>query len=661
MGSKYKHVFTPMTIRGVEFKNRVQASPSVAGLFSDEGCMTFDAIKYYRAYARGGAGTVTVGNASIDLAESRDESTNQIDLSTDKVILGLNSYVEDMARYGCVANIEINHAGRNAPFENTGRIPFGPSPITPSAELDNARRSGREPVKVIEMDTLKIQEMIQKFADAALRCKKAGFKMIMLHGAHGNLISQFVSPFSNKRTDKYGGSLENRARFAIEVIDAVRKVTGENMVIEYRISADEIIEGGMHLKDTIEFCKLIEDKIDLLHVSAGLREEMSTAAYMIQPTYMEHMQNVKYTREMKKHLKVPIVVVGSIMNLGNAEKIISNGEADFAAMLRPFMADPDLVRKCAKDQPEDVRPCLRCKYHARIIFNRILGCAVNPMCSREFEFPEGRVPKAAKKKKVAVVGGGPAGIQAALTAVERGHDVTLYEKNDYLGGNMIPAAAPDFKGDLKAYKDWALRQIEKCGARIRLKTEVTSKLLEREKPEAVILAVGADPIIPDLLGINKPNVHLAADADMGKIKIGKSVIIIGAGQVGIESAIALGKQGKDVTLIEIQDQCMKGESGLAATALIKMAQETGVKILTCMKLDEVTDKGVRCTDIVAMKTTEFACDSVLLALGLRSRKDTVAALRHAIPETEIYIVGDAIEPQDIGTAVNTAFSAAVAI
>ncbi len=653
MGSKYTHCFTPLTIKGVTFRNRIINSPGVPGLASNDGCSTPALRDYHAAYARGGAAVVTIGNASIDGANYRDES-RQIDLSNPRALISLTELCEGIEHYGAVANIEINHPGMHVPDDPTRvkKLPIGPSGV---------------PGKVVEMDQAMIDKIVDDYATAAYHCMQAGFRMVMIHGAHGNLIPQFVSEFTNHRTDKYGGSLENRARFAIEVLDAIRAKCGNNLIIEYRIAAEEYAEKGMHINDTIEFVKMIEDKIDLLHVSSGMVHVIDYVRYMISPCYMEHMINVKYAHALKEAgIKVPLSVVGSIMNLDNAEKILADGDADMVAMFRPFMADPNIVKKYSRNRPEDVVPCMRCSYHSRIIQNKVVGCAVNPMQGRENEFPDGHVPLSREPKKVAVIGGGPAGMQAARTAVERGHDVTLFEKSDHLGGNMVPAGWLDIKEDLHAYLTYAVHATTNCGCKIRLNTEATPELIEHEGFDAIVVAVGADPWAPPVPGMDRPNVFWSALSDMGQVEVGQNVVIVGGGMVGYESAIHLGREGKNVTIIDMLPVAKlptgagaRTMSGTAIT-LVELAQQAGVKEMGEVKVLEVNDEGVVVEHADGTKET-LKADTVLTASGMRARKDLAESFRHVVAECDVQFAGDCIQPRNIGFAVNEGFNAALAL
>ena len=669
MGSKYTHVFAPIKIRGVDFKNRVTLAPPSPNLASSDGLVTPEFVDWFRMFARGGAATLYVGNCSIDITECKDEAY-QLDLTDDLIILPLTRYADMCKQYDCHASFEINHNGENTAFETVGHAPFSSSPNISSTELARAKRLGRDPIPAIEMTHEKIKETVDKFAMAAARMKRAGMDIVLVHGGHGNLISQFTSPLYNHRTDEYGGSTENRARFAVEVCDAIREKCGENFVIEFRISADEIAEGGMHFDETLELIGYLKDHIDIIHVSAGLHSDFSMKYYRnwCQNYMMPRGFNVHYARKVKERFPDLLVnTVGSIVSLDMAEEIIGNGWADFVAMCRPLMADPDMPKKYAEDRPEDRRPCLRCDVCTKhLMIPKPIYCAVNPISGLTSQLKDGLVPKAPVKKRVAVVGGGPAGITALTTLVDRGHDVTLYEKTNALGGNVIGAAVPPFKLDCQDYLKWLVRQAETSTGKIVMNTEVTKELLDKEKYDALIIAIGADPLIPKLPGIDKPHVGWVPDAEMGKMPVGDKIVIVGAGAVGLEAAFEFIDMGKDVTVIEMLDQetslqTLRENSGNVAREFAMLIPEKPINVHFGNRLQEVTDSGVICKDMVTGELKELKADTVLLAMGMVPLTQKAEEMRRCAPETAVHIVGDVRAVGTIGTAVNQAFQACLHI
>ena len=586
-------------------------------------------------------------------------------MGSDGCVLQLSNYAEMAEGFGCHATVEINHNGKDAAFERIGRIPIAPSSIVTSAELKRAKALGRRPYHTQEMTYEKIQETIEKYAQAALRCKKAGMKMVFVHGEHGNLISAFASPLYNKRSDEYGGSLENRARFACEVLDRIRVLCGENFVIEYRISADEFVEGGMHFPETLKFIDIIQDKIDIVHISAGIHGDINYFRYWDQNYLMEREFNVHFAADVKKAFpKLLVNTVGSIMSIDAADRIIGEGKADFVSMCRPLIAEPEMPRKYALGKEADHRPCLRCKWCSRRLQGpRVIACAVNPMSGNTTEFPDGKVPKADVRKRVGVVGGGPAGIQAMLTLTERGHDVTLYEKSGDLGGQLIAASTAPFKQDTADYLRYLRCQAEKCGGRILLNTEATPEILNAENYDALIIANGASPVIPEsICGIHMPHVHWAADVETGKAATGDNVAVIGAGAVGAECALHLAMNGKKVTLLEKRPDIMNiSKSGSIRKEFADNFKKYGVELILGCELKEVKVDRIVYSDVNTGEEKELMADTVLLALGMTSNYEDASKLRRCAPETEVYLVGDVREPATIGEAVNAAFNAAVHI
>ncbi len=660
MGTKYPHVFSPIRIRGVDYRNRIELAPPSLNLCSPDHLVTDAFVDLNRSIACGGASIITVGNVMVDISECANEE-RQLDLSSDDCIMNLSQFALMCEGFGAHASLEINHGGKDSQFALTGKPAYAPSSYYSSWELMSAKRMGREPVKTIEMSVEHIHQTVEKYAQATLRAKKAGMRMAMIHCGHANLISQFSSPLYNHRTDEYGGSLENRARFTIEVLDRVRELCGEDFVIEARVSADEIKPGGMGYEETLKYIAMIKDKIDILHVSAGVHGEIEYMKYWWQNYMMDREFNVHYAASIKKEFPDLLInTVGSIMNIERAEEIIASGKADFVSMCRPLLADPEMPRKYAEGREDDHRPCLRCQRCAPQP-HRIIFCSVNPFLGREREFPLGRVQKAPQKRRVAVVGGGPGGITAAQILCDRGHDVTLYEKRERLGGQLNYAALPTFKQDVADYLKYLVCQANKCGAKVLLNTEATPELLEKENYDAVIVAIGAEPIVPRLPGIDLPHVVWAPEADAGEKPCGQKVVIVGAGAVGIEAAIDLKKEGRDVTVIELLDNyasLLKSASGGAAEFFTIM-KELELDVRLGHKLLEVTPDEVVCENVKTGEQVRIPADSVLLAMGVKPKWAEADRLRLAAPGTNAFLIGDCLYVGDnIKGATSGALSAA---
>ncbi|MBR2521862.1 MAG: FAD-dependent oxidoreductase, partial [Coriobacteriales bacterium] len=480
MASEFKHVFTPIDVRGAHYKNRIEVSPHVPVWGGTDGMVTHEVKEFFHAYARGGAAHVNMGNCSVDMATAKDE-VMQIDLSRDEVILGLNDLVETCERYGAHISPEICHCGRGAGKYYPDNLRWGPSDIPLPEQEIIYKAKGQHAPAVIPLTKERIYEIIDQFGAAAERCRRAGFKHLTIHGAHGNLINQFMSPMSNTRGDEYGGSLQNRMRFGMEVMEAIRAAAGDDMVLEMRISDEHDIPNGIPTEELVEMCRMYEQYCDIFMISYGMMGMPWLMNKMTADMYHPNMHNLPYIRAVKEGVKkAKVSAVGTIENIENAEMILANGWADFVAFARPFMADPNLVNKAARNKYDETVPCMRCNYHARIAKWHRIGCAVNPFCGREGEFPKGYVPKTDRPKKIMVIGGGPAGIQAAITGAEMGHDITVYEKTDKLGGNFNHAPVLPFKGCVKKFYDVFMPKVEVAkanGAKFVMNTEVTKELV----------------------------------------------------------------------------------------------------------------------------------------------------------------------------------------
>ncbi len=647
--SGFEHVFTPFTFGPVTVKNRIEMAPTGynMGLFNGEG--TEAMVAYYESLAKSGAAIVTIGETPIDFGYS-NTFRPCLNLGSDDAIHYLFRVNEAVARYGAKLSIEIQHGGRSIRSRSEN---IAPSAIHDSNERAAAKAEGR-PLKVIhEMDQAMIDDVIESFANAFLRCKKAGMEMAMLHGAHGHLIAQFLSPYCNHRTDAYGGSLENRARFALEVLDAIRAKVGHDFAIEYRISADELVEGGMHPEETIEFVSMIEDKIDLLHVSAGMCSSDRTMRYMIQPMYMPHCINVHYAEQFRKAVRVPIVAVGSITTMEEAEEILASGQADMVAMARAIMAGGNTVNDAKRGKTEDTRPCLRCwtcnKHSGMGVPVR---CAVNPKLGKEMQLL--RIPPKAEAQLIAIVGGGPAGMQTALSAAERGCRSVIFERDSSLGGKLILAAGVEYKQDIRRYLEWMRAQVAKDDLiEVRLDTEATPERIRELQPDAVVVAVGAEPRIPDFPGQELNNVIWFGDVDTGSAQVGDQVVLIGGGPSGAETALQLAREGKTVTLVDRNPE--PAVKGRWVKCLDAELADNGVEFRFQSQLARVTEQGAVIVD-QRWREEEIPADTIILSLGFNADPEVAEAFTGLAPDT--YVIGDCRKVNSVMQAVHDGFNVA---
>lgn len=652
----YQHVFSPIKIGPLTIMNRIEISPAVPCLANENGMVTEALIAYYRSLGRSGAGIVTIGDSAVDFCYGKEHEA-QLNLGDDRILPGLHRLVQAIERTGAVASIEVNHGGRfSAPGLLEGRNPIAPSSIPSNAELMFAGIEGRRSAPVDAMTQAQIDMVVEQYAHAVYNCYQAGFRMVMLHGAHGHMLAQFMSPLANKRNDHYGGSLENRARFPIQVLDAIRKKVGRNMAIEYRISADELVPEGMMFDEIVRFVKMIEDKIDLLHVSVGVLSEPDTNPDIMQPIYYPRGMNVHWAEKMKKNVNLPITTVGSI-TMDMAEDIIRDGKADMVAMMRNFLADSQYANKMRHGDTAQVRPCIRCNVCTQNTANFYpILCAVNPLTGRETEYTE---PVPVKKtKKVVVIGGGPAGMEAAQIAAQRGHSVVLFEKEERLGGALNYAAGPGFKADIKKYLVWMIDQTMMTqGLTIRMNTEATAENIGEENPDAIIVAVGAKPFIPQIPGIDGKNVVWSGNVDLGTSEVGKRVVVAGGGLTGGETALSLAQEGREVTIIDMipATDFAKDAPIISKIGLQLLHKKYNVKYVGEVKLEGITESGAAVIDR-NWRRYEIPADTVVLSLGLKVDSEARDQFRGLA--ADVFFVGDCKAPRNVKAAVHEGFNSA---
>ena len=444
--TSYPHVFRPIQVGSMTLKNRIQFSPIVSGHAETvSGASNTDLVEFLGAQARSGAALVTIGSTPIDFDRARD-FYGCLSVTRDSDVADLSVLADEVHRYGAKLSVELTHAGAISDPTLLCGPAFAPS-VIPGIH---------DPATTKEIDRAEMEEVKQHWVDCVRRVKKAGFDMAMIHGAHMNLFASFLSPLLNKRTDEYGGNAENRMRYPLEVLAACRAEAGRDFNLELRFSGDERIEGGVSLEERIEFLNAATPYIDLVVVSTGGFLSAHAMTHMLPSYHRPHLLNVERAGEIKRSVDLPVSVVGRVTSIDEAEQILASGKADIVAMARALIADQDLVTKARLGKARDIRPCLGCLECCRgPAKGAPLRCTVNPQAGREVKYRE--IPRARTKKRVLVIGGGPAGMTATRTLRERGHDVTLWEKSDKLGGRLYEASALPQKDTFRNYVDWAIR------------------------------------------------------------------------------------------------------------------------------------------------------------------------------------------------------------
>lgn len=642
---KYPHLFQPLKLGNVTLKNRILSAPISLQEISPEYTLTQENIAFFELRAKGGAANATI---SSNILETGIAHIKEIALDNPLIMPSLTHAARSIRRHGCIPSIEFCHAGKYSGVPNLENPTPKYPPFGPIYEVING-------TVVHQMDEGMILDIVAAFGASAKLVKAAGFEMILVHGAHGWMLSQFISP-TNNRSDQFGGSLENRMRFPIMALKAIREAVGPGFPIEFRMNGMELFEAGHDLDEAIEIAKYLQDYVDMIQVSAGNQEIPESFVYTHADMFQPHGLNVDMAAAIKKHVKVPVSVVGAITDPDLAEAIIASGKADAVVMARALIADPFLPNKAKEGRDEDIRKCMRCQTCFEIILlTRDTACALNPVIGEEELYFSPPAPPA-KLKKVLVAGGGPGGMQAALTAAERGHQVILCEASDALGGQIRCEAHIPFKKNYYAYGEWLINQINKqTNIEIRLNTKVDPKLVAEIKPDSLICAIGADPIIPNIPGIDDQRVLFCSDLAQENLTIGNQVVIIGAGLVGSESAIHFLRENKDVTLIEAQDDFAMDANPFHKMGLARELQK-GVQMKLGLTVKAITAAGVVAVDKDNNEQL-FPADTILCAVGMRSHSDELEALRDSI--IEFWPIGDCVRPGKVLTAVHHGHYAAL--
>ena len=637
---KYPKLFTPLKVGTLTFRNRLLSGPNMMCALNPDGSPTDYMVGYYAEKAKGGIAQVTVGDTPV---EERGFTTPRHPILTQQTVQKWSEVARAITQHGAIASIELNHGGRISNTAVTGFQTVGP--------IDEVKLNGTQVKGATKAD---LEEIANAFGEAAKVAMQAGFQMVMLHGAHGWLLDQLLSPKFNTRTDEFGGSLENRAKFPLMVIAAVRKAVGPKVPIEYRIGP-ELTEGGLSIDEVVQFCQLIEDKVELIHVSAGLDTDPNFAVKTHPTMFLPHMPNVKYAAEVKKHVtKCPVVTVGSVVTPAEAEQVLEDGKADAVAMVRSLIADPFLPQKAREGHDEDIRPCLRCLDCLTGMQTKTkFACAVNPRTGHEFRLDATEKP-VQRKKTVLIAGGGPGGLEAAATAAARGHKVILAEKSDSLGGLLKFTDYDSLKADLKRLKDHLIYRVEHADVEIRLNTEVTPELVAEIKPDALFLALGSTPVVFPLPGIETAQHATTAYTNLDAL--GKTVAVMGGGLVGCETALFLAETGRDVTIIEMQNDVAPDANWMHRVGMLQsFAQQKNLHVRTGLRCMAVTEEGVETQDKDG-NTVVIPAESKVYAFGQRSvAVDKLMALDVPV----IRIIGDCHQVGKTNGAIFDGYHAAM--
>jgi len=601
-------------------------------LIEDDGSYSDKTIEHYRLRAAGGPSMVIMEAHGV--APEGIVSKHQARIYDDRFIEGLYKAATVIRAEGSIPAIQIHHAGRQVPARVIKRKPFAPSSLPcPAIKGD---------VEPLTIDG--IEKIIKQFGDAAERAVQAGFELIEIHGAHGYLINQFLSRFSNNREDEYGKDIAGRAKFAREIVREVRKRVGKNFPISFKISAQEFVPQGLTTEESIEILKLlVPEGLDIVQVSAG---NDATPEWICQPMFMKKACLVDSAEKIRDALGIPIMAVGRINDPVLADAIIAEKRADLICIGRGLLADPELPRKAQEGRLEDIRICIACNTCMQSIFRKgRIECMVNPNLGREKEM---EIHPAKTVKKVMVIGGGPGGLNVARIAAKRGHEVSLYEKQASFGGQLMLGSSFFYKKEMLNLIDFLKKQVKKYNVTCHLNSEVTIDLIKANHPDVVIIATGSVPIKPSVDGIDLPIVNTAPEIFNGKKPAIKKAIIIGGGATGCEVALELSESCSSVTIIEQLSGIGAQIEAMTKKILLNKLKKNKVRILTEHRLSRISEKGVFVTDKMGNELF-FKGDNIIIAVGNRPNNSLFEQVKQL--GIEAYQIGDCLKVRNAKEAI----------
>ncbi len=641
---EFEKLLSPIKINALELKNRMVMAPMATNHCTREGFVTQRLKDYYEERAKGGVALIVLEAGCISYPVGLS-TAQQIGLYDDRQIPGAKELVEVIHKHGGKVAFQIHHAGHRATRGLTGY-----QPVSASETADTGRWAqwiGGEPPRALT--TSEVEELVEAYAAGAVRAKAAGADAVEIHGAHGYLVLNFLSPLYNQRTDKYGGNVAGRTRFAQEIVQLIRQKVGSDFPIIFRISGEESVEGGLVLEETKVICSILEKAgVDVFDVVSGSHDAYQE---VLPPADFAPGWRVYMAEAIKQVVSVPVMTTGRIQSPELAESILREGRADLIGLGRALICDPEFPGKLAQGRANEIRQCLACNQgcidRLRTIDldgNSLMTCLHNPMVGHEREFA---LRPAEVKKRVVVIGGGAAGMEAAVIAASRGHEVILFEKENALGGQTILAAIPPHKDEISNVTRYLESQLSRLGVKVKLGRAATPETVEQLKPDVVILAIGGTPVVPAIPGASRGNVVTAWDVLRGK-ETGSRVVVAGGGMVGCETADFLAEKGKKVTVVEQLPVIAQDMEFVRRGMLLDRFAEYPVKVRTNVGIREMVGDG-----IITGDGEKIAADTVVLDLGVLANREIEPALRGK--SWSLYCVGDCDKPGNLMTGIHRAF------
>ncbi len=655
MNQDYPHIFQPLTVGNVTFKNRIFSAPSMGHMIQNN-VPTYPEpamIKNYLEKAKGGVAQVECGGQQVN-QPGKDPIHSNFDIEDPTGWRNFIHFTDAIHFYDCKASYELIHFGGEGEYTEEAKkgVIYGVDDFVRASDGLHFR----------EMPEEEMSKLADRYADLAECIKFCGFDTLLIHGGHGTLLQEFLSPRTNHRTDKYGGSIENRARFPMMVLDRIRERVGRDLLIEYRISGSECVPGGFELEECIEFFKLIQNKIDIAHISAGVVREPRLRAITHPTGFLPPACNIYLAEAVKKcpDIHIPVLGLGAFQDPRGIDDALAAGKADIIAMARGLIADPQVVRKAAQGRPQDIVPCIKC-FRCLDEFKNThqYVCSVNPTAGRE-DFTDMMIPKTWEKQNVAVIGGGPAGMVAAMEGAARGHKITIFEREATLGGQLKDAAFMSFKYDLLKYERYLINHVQNDpNIRVLTGVEATPQMVASMGFDTVLAATGATPIVPrSIPGIDGTTVMTAGESFFSGKPVGEKVVVIGGGQVGCEVGVHYGSQGREVTILEMKDSLCPDATRTYKEELQGQVSDHCKAAITGGTCTSITDQGVSYRD-KAGEEHFIPADTVILAMGMRSLRAEAESFRDCAPVFRA--IGDCVKVRNVQKAVRAGFDAAMCL